>query len=355
LTIDIISIFDCLNIESDKKFVFVLMSFEDERTKIYKTIVKPLVEEKGFECWRADDLTTNTKKINEIIRNIWSSQFIIADITGPDLNPNLPNPNVMYELGYANAMNKEVIMIYEKNKQQKDVKFPFDIGYLDIIVYESDPSGGMTLRQKLEKTIDYVKESIAKPKTSVMKTKVEESEDYQFKYSIISNFQIRVRRIDYLTFHLINQLLSFKMEHTHLLNLMEEHRVQRTEENHNRIKSQVRTMSNNNNYYYTFARELIKTSSNFISNGWIVNKFLDYFAVFSIGLKNVESTGPSSSFEDFSIFTTLKEHISSNLSDIDFCIDALNENWLVLKLSKKKDKFFLIKSLQFVAKIIFFI
>ena len=107
MTIDIISIRDCIDIvvDTNEQFVFVLAPFEPERTDIYNTIIKPVVEKNGYKCKRADDIKTNTNKLNNIIRNIWKAQFIIADLTRL-------NPNVMYELGFAHAMNKEVILIY---------------------------------------------------------------------------------------------------------------------------------------------------------------------------------------------------------------------------------------------------
>ena len=120
MTIDIISIRDCININTapNEKFVFVIAPFEEDRTEIYESIIKPAVEKKGLDCKRADDFKTNTNKLNNIIRNIWKSEFIIADLTGL-------NPNVMYELGFAHAMNKEVIMIFENNeKENKELDFP---------------------------------------------------------------------------------------------------------------------------------------------------------------------------------------------------------------------------------------
>ncbi|HSL13141.1 MAG TPA: hypothetical protein VK882_02690 [Nitrososphaeraceae archaeon] len=44
MTIDIISIRDCINIE---KFVFVIAPFKEDRTEIYESIIKPVVEKKA--------------------------------------------------------------------------------------------------------------------------------------------------------------------------------------------------------------------------------------------------------------------------------------------------------------------
>lgn len=73
---------------------------------------------------------------------------MIADLTGL-------NPNVMYELGYAHAMNKEVITIYEANKDKdKDFKFPFDIRHIEIKIYKNNITESEKLKKELEETID---------------------------------------------------------------------------------------------------------------------------------------------------------------------------------------------------------
>jgi len=333
MAIDIISIFDCLDIERDKKsFAFVLLPFRPKHTTIYNNIVKPSVIKKRLRCLKADDFKTNTNKLNDIVRNIWKSEFIIADIT--DLNP-----NVMYELGFAHAMKKEVIIIYEETNTVDvpvEYNFPFDIQYIEIIKFKNDAEGGVILQRDLEKTIDYVKGIIAKSKASEMKKKVEENEEYEYKYSVISNFQIRVRRIEYFTYHTIKLLLTFKNQHNDLLNLMDECRQGPTKEKHERIISRVDAMFNNNSYCHTFARDLINTSANFISNAWIVNKFLDYFTVFSLVLGDVKRSRLYS-FEEPNIFSSLEEGINRNLSDLGFCIEALNDERKLVGLEIIKD------------------
>jgi nucleoside 2-deoxyribosyltransferase len=285
---------------------------------------------KGFKCLKADDFKTNTNKLNEIVRNIWQSEFIIADITGL-------NPNVMYELGFAHAMKKEVIIIYEDTDNDLESKFPFDIQYIEIIKYKNDALGGITLQEDLEKTIHYVRGIIAKSKDSEMKKKVKENEDLEYKYSVISNFQIRVRRIDYLTIHTISHLSGLKKRHDDLIDLMNICRRTKTHDNHDRIISRVEDILNYNNYCYDFAKGLINTSSNFISNAWIVNKFLDYFFIFAMPLNRVKESSVSS-FEDWSIFSGLIEQVRHNQSDLDFCIEALNDERKLVGLELVKEK-----------------
>lgn len=118
----------------DPKLVFVIMAMNEkenpELTKIKNAI------DQGVNCVlvktnpkyfskRIDDFDiTNriTPKIFEYIRN---AEFIIADLT-------FERPNVYYELGYAHAYGKTVI-ITAKN----DTKLPFDIKDYNTIFYEN--------------------------------------------------------------------------------------------------------------------------------------------------------------------------------------------------------------------------
>ena len=183
----VISIRDCIDIEDypNENFVFVIAPFDKERTDVYSNIIKSVVERNGYKCKRADDFNTNTSKINEIVRYIWKAEFIIADLTGF-------KPNVMYELGFSHAMDKEVIMIYEENSDNNnETKFPFDIGHIDIIIYKGGTIGGVELHDRLQKTIEYVNGKIIKTVKSDIKDFYIKIEDNEFKQSIISNFEIR--------------------------------------------------------------------------------------------------------------------------------------------------------------------
>ena len=310
---DIISIKDCVRLKKEE-FVFVLAPFDEERTKIYNEIVKIAVEEKGYTCKRADEFKTNTVKLNDIVRNIWKSQFIIADITGL-------NPNVMYELGFSHAMNKEVIMIYEE-KNFKD-KFPFDVGHIEIIKYKNNPLGGINLKNSLEQTIDYVIGNITKSTKNDLTKIFNETIEDEFRFSVISNFEIRKRRIEYFTYHTINNLIRFKNDHQRLLDLIKNGINEITDENIIRIKSKAETMSEHNkNYLLEFTRYLLDNTSNFISNAWIVNKFIDYFSSFQIGLSSITNISQSY-FKNYDL--NLEEAVERNISDLDFCIRALNQ------------------------------
>src|SRR5690606_15855224 len=65
--------------------------------------------------------------IEDIERGIKESMLCFADIT-------LNNPNVWYELGYAFACGKEVLLVCSEERQGE---FPFDIKHRHIITYKT--------------------------------------------------------------------------------------------------------------------------------------------------------------------------------------------------------------------------
>ena len=67
-----------------------------------------------------------TVPIEKIEEGIKSSKICFAEIT-------LDNPNVWYELGFALASGKDVVMVTEERQ-----KFPFDIQHRHVINYKTD-------------------------------------------------------------------------------------------------------------------------------------------------------------------------------------------------------------------------
>lgn len=115
---------------------FVIMPIKRKRKDyedLYKNHLKRMIEHQlvSVKCIRADeDPTIDKTKIEEIQETIRKCTFAIADISEK-------NPNVYYEIGYAKALGKRVILI--KNKHIG--KLPFDIQSLDVLIYDRDKIG----------------------------------------------------------------------------------------------------------------------------------------------------------------------------------------------------------------------
>jgi len=117
--------------------VFVVMPFASEFQDVYILGIREVAEKLGFVVERADDIEHNASILEIIQDNIRDSRAIIGDITGR-------NPNVFYEIGYAHALNKPIILIGKKGGP-----IPFDVQSVNLILYESI----VDLRDRLEKPI----------------------------------------------------------------------------------------------------------------------------------------------------------------------------------------------------------
>lgn len=120
---------------------FVAMPFSDLYTGIWLHVIKPTVEAVGDNCLRADNIFTPGTIINDVFSEIKKSDYIIADLSGH-------NPNVYYELGYAHALDKIVILITNDRSS-----LPFDISHHRIISYDNSVLGAEKLKLNLSKFI----------------------------------------------------------------------------------------------------------------------------------------------------------------------------------------------------------
>lgn len=119
---------------------FVVMQFSEEFNSLYNNVIKPICKEFDLEAVRADDEHTNGLIIHDILRSIQESYVILADIT-PD------NPNVFYEVGYAHALNKPVILLRDNKKD----KLPFDLSGFRTLFYKNSICGKNEIEEQLRK------------------------------------------------------------------------------------------------------------------------------------------------------------------------------------------------------------
>ena len=116
---------------------FVLMPFgESWSERIWQKHVKRIVRDFGLRAIRADDLY-GSNILTDIWRGVTESKVIVADITGR-------NPNVMYELGLAHALKKDVIIL-----TQREDDIPFDLRVYRCLVYENNSDGYEQLEQHI--------------------------------------------------------------------------------------------------------------------------------------------------------------------------------------------------------------
>jgi|AntRauTorcE11897_2_1112592.scaffolds.fasta_scaffold00645_9 hypothetical protein len=104
---------------------FVIQPFDDKYNKRYKDIYEPAIINAGLNPYRVDQDLSTRVPIDNIEEGIQDSAICFADIS-------TNNPNVWYELGFAFAAGKDVIMICS---EEREGKFPFDIQHRHIIKY----------------------------------------------------------------------------------------------------------------------------------------------------------------------------------------------------------------------------
>ena len=105
------------------------MPFADEFDDVYH-IIRDAVESVRnatsgtIDCYRADDIDEPGKISDQVLNAIRSSDLVIAELTGS-------NPNVMYELGFAHALEKPAIIL-----NQAVHNSPFDVKDFRQITYD---------------------------------------------------------------------------------------------------------------------------------------------------------------------------------------------------------------------------
>lgn len=88
------------------KNVFAIMSFTDDpgledAYESFKDVCNKFVP--SYNCMRMDEITDIKRITPEMFNSIKNSAFVIVDLT-------MERPNVYYELGYADALDKEIIV-----------------------------------------------------------------------------------------------------------------------------------------------------------------------------------------------------------------------------------------------------
>jgi nucleoside 2-deoxyribosyltransferase len=129
----------------------MVMPFRDKLIGIYEEIIIPLAQELSLEIRRGNDRQQASADImEEVVAYIASAKIVIVDCTEID---DKPNGNVYYELGYADALGKNnVILISQTNA----TTLPFDIKHRGVIEYQDNARGNRKLKEDLKQAIQSI-------------------------------------------------------------------------------------------------------------------------------------------------------------------------------------------------------
>jgi len=95
--------------------------------KLFEDVFDPAVREAGLIPYRVDRDPSVSIPIDEIQAGIQNSAICFVELS-------TDNPNVWFELGYALASGKQLILVCAKGRP----KYPFDIQHRTIISYETE-------------------------------------------------------------------------------------------------------------------------------------------------------------------------------------------------------------------------
>lgn len=129
----------------DPQTVFVLMPFSRDLEPVFEA-VREAADRSGLRSFRADAISAAGSIIDQIFESIARSGLVVADLTGR-------NQNVMYELGLANAMGKDTVLL-----AQDIGDVPFDIRSQRVLTYEPSLKSMHELRNRLIQAFEHYKE-----------------------------------------------------------------------------------------------------------------------------------------------------------------------------------------------------
>lgn len=127
-----------LNIEV-RPHAFIVMPFGKKKggdgslydfNAIYKQLIKPALEEAGFEPFRADEETSSGDILTDMFQELLLADLVLCDLS-------IDNANAFYELGIRHAFRKRGVMHIQAGRAY----MPFDIFNVRTLPYHVTPEG----------------------------------------------------------------------------------------------------------------------------------------------------------------------------------------------------------------------
>src|SRR5215204_4328357 len=122
------------NTSTEPKRCFVVMGFgiktdyatgrKLDLNKSYRLLIKPVVEEQGLICIRADEIRHSGSIDLPMYRELLKADVVIADLS-------TANVNAFYELGIRHALRPRTTIVVSEDK----MAYPFDVNHISITSY----------------------------------------------------------------------------------------------------------------------------------------------------------------------------------------------------------------------------
>jgi hypothetical protein len=119
---------------ADQKSCFVVMGFgvktdyttgrKLDLNKSYQYLIKPVLEQKGWKCVRADEIPNSGMIDLQMYLELLQADVVIADLS-------TTNANAIYELGIRHALRPFTTIVIAEDK----LVYPFDLNHISITRY----------------------------------------------------------------------------------------------------------------------------------------------------------------------------------------------------------------------------
>lgn len=129
------------NKESNTAFIAIKFKENEERIKT----IQDAIAECGYTPVIMTEYQTNDWIMPEIFHQIQLSKFVVVDLS-------LRCDGAYYEAGYAHAMGKPVIHIYDEREKESN-PLHFDVAQKSTVIYKDFDDLGTKLRKRIESTI----------------------------------------------------------------------------------------------------------------------------------------------------------------------------------------------------------
>ena len=116
---------------------FVVTQFSAPFTDVYLDVIKSACEDFGIDAIRADEIYGPGVIVEDIVEQVRIAQLVIADIS-------VENANVYFEMGYALATEKPLILLAKKG-----TSLPFDVSGFRVLFYEDSIGGKSKVEEGL--------------------------------------------------------------------------------------------------------------------------------------------------------------------------------------------------------------
>ncbi|MPZ48834.1 MAG: hypothetical protein GEU75_05890 [Dehalococcoidia bacterium] len=137
--------FEDLTITAEKPRAFAIMEYAPEFDSLYRNVIEPIAQEQNLNMRRADEITGPGVIVQDIIRDIREATVIVAEVSSR-------NANVFYELGYAEALNKPLVILSKKSTE----RLPFDIAGTRVVFYEDSIKGKQEIEEALRRHLQTI-------------------------------------------------------------------------------------------------------------------------------------------------------------------------------------------------------